>query len=175
MEHPATDLWVPNLVGDMKHVTTPKESSASKKELKTKRCWFTQVEWIQCGNCLNQRFPVALRPGWTAMSILNWCEASGFGNGVGWTPKKMFWRKLVACWTNACAAEREKIRASFQRKNPCDLQGMILKPLDFARQNSRIFEMKVSSFAMAKTRFFQKRSKRRRGFHPDGMFIFRGV
>ena len=85
----------------------------------------------------------------------------------------MFWRKLVACWTNACAAEREKKnRASFQRKNPCDLQGMILKPLDFARQNSRIFEMKVSSFAMAKTRFFQKRSKRRRGFHPDGMYMY---
>ena len=124
-------------------------------------------------NCLNQRFPVALRPGWTAMSILNWCEASGFGNGVGWTPKKMFWRKLVACWTNACAAEREKKnRASFQRKNPCDLQCMILKPLDFARQNSRIFEMKVSSFAMAKTRCFQKRSKRRRGFHPDGMYMY---
>ena len=28
--------------------------------------WFAQVEWIQCGNCLNQQFPVALRPGWTA-------------------------------------------------------------------------------------------------------------
>ena len=66
----------------------------------------------------------------------------------------------------------KKNRASFQRKNPCDLQGMILKPLDFARQNSRIFEMKVSSFAMAKTRFFQKRSKRRRGFHPDGMYMY---
>ena len=31
--------------------------------------------------------------------------------------------------------------------------------------------MQVNSFAMAKTRFFQKRSKRRRGFHPDGMFM----
>ena len=45
---------------------------------------------------------------------------------------------------------------------------MMLKQLDFARQNSTIFEMKVSSFAMAKTTFFQKRSKRWRGFHPDG-------
>ena len=78
--------------------------------------WFAQVEWIQCGNCLNQQFPVALRPGWTAMSILNWCEASGFGNGVGWTPKKMFWRKLVACWTSACAAEREKFARVFSTK-----------------------------------------------------------
>ena len=166
MERPATDLWVPNLVGDMKHVTTPKKSAASKKELKLKRCWFTQVEWIQCGNCLNQRFPVALRPGWTAMSILNWCEASGFGNGVGWTPKKMFWRKLVACWTNACAAEREKNCASFQHKNCCNLQAMMLKQLDFARQNSTIFAMKVSSFAMAKTTFFSKTLKTLARFSP---------
>ena len=97
--------------------------------------------------------------------------ASEFGNGVGWTPKKIFWRKRVACWTSACAAEREKIRASFQHKNPCNLQAMMLKPLDFPRENSRIFEMKVNSFAMAKTTFFQKRSKRWRGFPPDGMFL----
>ena len=148
-----------------------RESSASRKESKTKRPWFTQVEWIQCGGCLNQQFLVALRPGWTATSILNWCEASEFGNGVGWTPKKMFWRKLVACWTSACASEREKNRASFQHKNPCNLQAMMLKPLDFPRENSRIFEMKVNSFAMAKTTFFQKRSKRWRGFPPDGMFL----
>ena len=60
----------------------------------------------------------------------------------------------------------KKICASFQRKNPCDLQGMILKPLDFARQNSRIFEMKVSSFAMAKTRFFSKTLKTQARFSP---------
>ena len=87
-----------------------------KKRIKTKRSWFTQVEWIQCGGCLNQQFLVAVRPGWTATSILNWCEASGFGNGVGWTPKKMLWRKLVACWTSACAAEREKNPRVFNTK-----------------------------------------------------------
>jgi len=65
----------------------------------------------------------------------------------------------------------KKIRASFQHKNPCNLQAMMLKPLDFPRENSRIFEMKVNSFAMAKTTFFQKRSKRWRGFPPDGMFL----
>ena len=59
-----------------------------------------------------------------------------------------------------------QLKASFQRKNPCDLQGMILKPLDFARQNSRIFEMKVSGFAMAKTGFFSKTLKTQARFSP---------
>ena len=85
-----------------------KEISASRKGLKTKGSWFTQVEWMQCGGCLNQPFHVALRPGWTATSILNWCEASGFGNGVGKAPKKMFWRKQVACCRSAWKAERGK-------------------------------------------------------------------
>ena len=62
----------------------------------------------------------------------------------------------------------KKNRASFQHKNPFNLQAMMLKPLDFPRENSRIFEMKVNSFALAKTTFFQKRSKRWRGFPPDG-------
>ena len=66
----------------------------------------------------------------------------------------------------------KKIRASFQRKNPCDLQGMILKPLDFARQNSRIFEMKVSSFAMAKTRFFQNAQNAGAVFTPTGLYMY---
>ena len=60
----------------------------------------------------------------------------------------------------------KKNHASFQRKNPCDLQGMILKPLDFAWQNSRIFEMKASSFAMAKTSFFSKTLKTQARFSP---------
>ena len=65
----------------------------------------------------------------------------------------------------------KKIRASFQRKNPCDLQGMILKPFDFARQNSRIFEMKVSSFAMAKTGFFSKKLKTQERFSPRRVLV----
>ena len=135
--------------------------------------WFTQVEWMQCGGCLNQPFHVALRPGWTATSILNWCEASGFGNGVGKAPKKMLWRKQVACCRSAWKAERgKKNPARFQHKNPCKLQANMLKPLDFPRENSMIFEMKINSFAMARTTFFQKRSKRWRGFPPDGMFLF---
>ena len=100
---------------------------------------------------------VAVRAGWTATSILNWCEASGFGNGVGKAPKKMFWRKQVACCRSAWKAERgKKNPASFQRKNPCKLQANMLKPLDFPRENSMIFEMKINSFAMAKTTFFFK-------------------
>ena len=84
-------------------------------------------------------------------------------------PKKMFWRKQVACCRSAWKAERRKKHpARFQHKNPCKLQANMLKPLDFPRENSMIFKLKINSFAMAKTTFFQKRSKRRRGFPPDG-------
>ena len=60
----------------------------------------------------------------------------------------------------------KKNRASFQHKNPCNLQAMMLKPLDFPRENSRIFEMKVNSFAMAKTTFFSKTLKALARFSP---------
>jgi len=42
----------------------------------------------------------------------------------------------------------------------------MLKQLDFARQNSTIFAMKVSSFAMAKTTFFSKTLKTLARFSP---------
>ena len=67
--------------------------------------------------------------------------------------------------------KEKKNPASFQHKNPCKLQANMLKPLDFPRENSMIFEMKINSFAMARTTFFQKRSKRWRGFSPDGIFM----
>ena len=46
------------------------------------------------------------------------------------------------------------------------------KPPDFPWENSSIFVMKIKSFTMAKTTFFQKRSKRWHGFPPNGMIIF---
>jgi len=49
---------------------------------------------------------------------------------------------------------------------------MILKSLDFARQISRIFEMKVSSFAVARTRFFSKTLKTQARFSPRRVFVF---
>ena len=66
----------------------------------------------------------------------------------------------------------KKNPASSQHKNPCKLQANMLKPLNFLRENSMIFEMKINSFALAKTTFFQKNSKRRRGFSPDGLFMY---
>ena len=56
--------------------------------------------------------------------------------------------------------------ASFQHKNPCKLQANMLKPLDFPRENSMIFEMKINSFAMAKTTFFSKTIKTLARFSP---------
>ena len=97
MEHPAIHLWVPNLVGGTKIATTQRESFASRRELEKRWFWFIRVEWMQCGGCQNQPYHVALRPGLAATSIQSWCEASGSGNGAGWTPKKISWRKQVAC------------------------------------------------------------------------------
>ena len=58
-----------------------------------------------------------------------------------------------------CRWEGKENRASFPNKNPCNLQVMMLKPLDFPRENWRIFDMQVDSFAMAKTTFFSKTLK----------------
>ena len=52
-----------------------------------------------CGDCQSPPYHVVSRPEPTAMLTQNWCEESGCGNGVGWTPKpKAFWRSLVAMW-----------------------------------------------------------------------------
>jgi len=60
----------------------------------------------------------------------------------------------------------KKIRASFQHQNPCNLQAIMLKPFDFPRENSRIFQMKVNSFAMALTTVFSKTLKKLARFSP---------
>ena len=69
--------------------------------------------------------------------------------------------------------KRKKKTARFLEKNPCKLQGMMLKPLHFPRENSMLFDKFINSVAMAKTTFFQKHWKRRRGFHPDGLVYVR--
>ena len=75
--------------------------------------------------------------------------------------------------------KEEKKTASFQHKNPCKLQAVMLKPLDFPRENSMIWEfreMKINSFTMAKTTFVSKTLKTQARFSTrrdiDGMFIY---
>ena len=51
----------------------------------------------------------------------------------------------------------------------------MLKPLDFPRENSRIFEMKVNGFAMAKTTFFSKTLKTLARFSPRRDVFTNGV
>ena len=72
-----------------------------------------------------------------------------------------------------CSWKGKKNRASFQHKNPCNLQAMMLKPLDFPRENSRIFEMKVNSFALAKTTFFKNAQNAGAVFPPTGSFCWK--
>lgn len=55
--------------------------------------------------------------------------------------------------------KEEQKTASFQHKNACKLHAIVLKPLDFPRENSMIFGMKINSFALAKTTFFSKTLK----------------
>ena len=169
MVHPAIYLWMPNLVGGTKLATTQRESFASRRKLDKRGFWFTQVEWMQCGGCQNQPYHVALRPGSTATSIQSWCKASGSGNGVGRTPKKIFWRKRVACYRSAWRAEREK-KCRFENTIPCKLQENVRGPPDFPRENSSILMMKINSFAVAKTTF-KIRSKRSNALFPTGYLL----
>lgn len=55
--------------------------------------------------------------------------------------------------------KEEQKTASFQHKNACKLHAIVLKPLDFPRENSMIFGMKINSFALAKTTCFSKTLK----------------
>ena len=58
---------------------------------------------------LYRPFRVVLQPESTAKWTQSWCEASGSGNGVGWTPKqKTFSRSLVALCRRAWPCERRK-------------------------------------------------------------------
>ena len=63
-----------------------------------------------------------------AMWSQNWCEASGCGNGVGWTPNQQqtIWTSLVALWRCAWRSEKRKIsRTCFQEQISCKLQDII--------------------------------------------------
>ena len=77
-------------------------------------------------------------------------------------------QKRIESW------KRKKNPASFQHKSPCKLQANMLKPLDFPWENSMIFEMKINSFAMAKTTFFSKTLKKTGAvFPPTGCLCLR--
>ena len=122
--------------------------------------WFTQVGSMRCGDCQSRPYHVVFRPEPTAMWTQNWCEASGCGNGVGWTPKpKAFWRSPVVPWWSAWRCEREKHRAPFQEQIPCKLQDIIIKALQIPGEFKVYFGEWISSFALAKTTCFFKTFK----------------
>ena len=155
----------------MKLAATLKGCFVYRNESEKNMFWFTQVGSMGCGDCQSRPYHVVFRPEPTAMWTQNWCEASGCGNGVGWTPKpKAFWRSLVAPWRNAWRCEREKHRPPFQEQIPCKLQDIIKKALQIPGEFEAYFGEWISSFAMAKTTFFSKRSKCWRGFPPTGSF-----
>ena len=107
------------------------------------------------------------RPDPTAILTQSWCEASGCGSGVGWTPRpKVWWRSQVKPWRIVWQCEWKKIRASFQAQIPYKLQVIVKKTTSKSRGFLRPdhFGEWISSFAVAKTTFFSKRSKRWRGF-----------
>ena len=62
--------------------------------------------------------------------------------------------------------EEEKKPARFLEKNPGKLQGMMLKPLHFPRENSMLFDKFINSVAMTKTTFLTKTLKTQARFSP---------
>ena len=66
------------------------------------------------------------RPDPTAMLTQSWCEASGCGSGVGWTPRpKVWWRSQVKPWRIVWQCEWKKNRASFQAQFPVNYKSSL--------------------------------------------------
>ena len=123
-------------------------------------------------DCQSRPYHVVSRPEPTAMWTQNWCEASGCGSGVGWTPKpKAFWRSLVAPWRSAWRCEREKHRSPFQEQISCKLQDIIKKHFNPPGNFKPISGNESVVSLWRKRHVFSKRSKRWRGYPPDGKFL----
>ena len=108
--------------------------------------------------------------GWGMLTFLRTCDTHAQHQNLAMASDELQRKYFGENWSHVGQAhvqlKGKKIRASFQHKNPCNLQTMMLKPLDFPRENSRIFEMKVNSFAMAKTTLFSKPLKTLARFSP---------
>ena len=129
---------------------------------------------MRCGHYPSPPYHAVSRPDPTAMLTQNWWEASGCGNGVGWTPRpQVFWSSLVAPWRTVwrCNAEK-KHRAPFQEQIHCKLRFIIRKTFQIPGDFLSLFGGMNQQFRYGEHDiFFQKRSKRWHGFPPDGMFL----
>ena len=145
----------------------------TKKKSKTDGFWFIPAEWMQCGDWVKQPFPTVWPPELKTKSIQDWCEASGSGNGVIWMPQIISWKRPVSRCTSACSAESEKsLRKIFKTKFRVNYRTMTKTPLIFPGKIHGNFNSSPLVSLWRKRHFFEKRSKRWRGFPPDGMYMY---
>ena len=112
------------------------------------------------------------RPDPTAMLTQSWCEASGCGSGVGWTPRpKVWWRSQVKPWRIVWQCEWKQNRASFQAQIPCKLQVIVKNHFKIPGILKTILGNESAVSLWRKRHFFSKRSKRWRGFPSGGLFM----
>ena len=106
------------------------------------------------------------------MLTQNWCEASGCGNGAGWTPRpKVSWSSLVAPWRTVLRCKVEKNTAHlFRNKFPVNYRSSSKNHFKFPGIFKPILGNESVVSLWRKRHVFSKRSKRWRGFPPDGMF-----
>ena len=113
------------------------------------------------------------RPDPTAILTQSWCEASGCGSGVGWTPRpKVWWRSQVKPWRIVWQCEWKKIRASFQAQIPYKLQVIVKKTTSKSRGFLRPdhFWGMNQQFRCGENDIFFKTLKTLARFPPAGCF-----
>ena len=117
---------------------------------------------MRCGDYQSPPYhAVSARPDPTAMLTQNWCEASGCGNGVGWTPRpKPFWNSL-APWRTVwrCKVERNTAHL-FRNKFPLNDRSSSKNHFKFPGNFKPILAL------WRKRPFFSKRTKTLARYSP---------
>ena len=104
----------------------------------------------------------------------NWCEASGCGNGVGWTPRpKVFWSSLVAPWRTVWRCKVEKNTAHvFRNKFPVNYRSSSKKHFNIPGNFKPILGNESVVSLWRKRHFFQNAQNAGAVFPPDGMYMY---
>ena len=88
-------------------------------------------------------------------------------------PQIISWKRPVSRCTSACSAESEKsLRKIFKTKFPVNYRTMTKTPLIFPGKIHGNFNSSPLVSLWRKRHLFEKRSKRWRGFPPDGMYMY---
>ena len=126
---------------------------------------------MRCGDYQSPPYhAVSARPDPMAMLTQNWCEASGCGNDVGWTPRpKPFWNSL-APWRTVwrCKVERNTAHL-FRNKFPLNDRSSSKNHFKFPGNFKPILAL------WRKRPFFQNAQNAGAVFPPTGSFSWEGA